>query len=673
MTCTRTDPHPGHLAGGPCHGVPEPAASPPPFSLRSLQEHAARRQQPATAPAAAGPHPDSIELDDTPCDDSGCRCCYPMGVHPALTAAGPHPDTPQLCGARWVDDEDGQTVCDLPAGHGGFHEETETGFEWGPPHPGTPDGAAGAELDLDEIEARVAAATPGPWWAFSDGPESGDHWYVASGSEAVAHIHSDDGRNEDARQPDAEFIAQARDDVPALVAEVRRLRGLVSPAAGRVLDAVRQWARAWEEDPFGPAMSAAKARLAAAWDALDADQPAERGLWARESDITGHEAGVSAGQPAGPRARPELHAVAEQVAAAAGADAGHGPRLSELQAAARAAGGRLRVEVELAAFAPQRMRDALRTTDRIVANEDAIDADGCARIRRALEHARGLYGSPERGTVPGVATWTDYPAPDQVDMARRADRLTAELDQINAILSRAGIEHPTGAQGVLDLAGMAVDRADELAQMTAERNWWERQARELAVREGNAAARLADSIDPTTIPDQQARGWPDFHPEDFCHRCGRRNVSWYADSAIWNEIHGGSGPIWCPVCFATAYEQQTGQRVSWRLAPRDLPDEAAHLVASEAAMRHERDRQRRELERLKREVDTAWQAAGDMEARERHAAADALEWAGEHGIGEFAAWGVQGRQLLAWAAEVRAGTRPVPGSPQPAEGGGGDG
>lgn len=43
MTCTRTDSHPGHLAGGPCHGVPEPAAQP--------------AEQPHTASAAAGPYP----------------------------------------------------------------------------------------------------------------------------------------------------------------------------------------------------------------------------------------------------------------------------------------------------------------------------------------------------------------------------------------------------------------------------------------------------------------------------------------------------------------------------------------------------------------------------------------------------------------------------------------
>jgi hypothetical protein len=107
--------------------------------------------------------------------------------------------------------------------------------------------------------------------------------------------------------------------------------------------------------------------------------------------------------------------------------------------------------------------------------------------------------------------------------------------------------------------------------------------------------RLADSIDPANIPDQRAKNWPDWHPEKYCHRCGQPNINWYADSAIWNEVHGGSGPIWCPVCFARAYEQTTARRVSWRLAPVEKSDQLGHLIRSEAAMRHERDAARAEV------------------------------------------------------------------------------
>ncbi len=44
---------------------------------------------------------------------------------------------------------------------------------------------------------------------------------------------------------------------------------------------------------------------------------------------------------------------------------------------------------------------------------------------------------------------------------------------------------------------------------------------------------------PEEIVRQRQLGWPDFHPEDFCHRCGRRNPVWYADAALWNEGTAG--------------------------------------------------------------------------------------------------------------------------------------
>jgi hypothetical protein len=70
-------------------------------------------------------------------------------------------------------------------------------------------------IDLDAIEARCNAATKGPWEAkcsYHDYP-----YIVAHGWEL--------GCGEDfARMPDADFIAHARTDLPALLTEVRRLR-----------------------------------------------------------------------------------------------------------------------------------------------------------------------------------------------------------------------------------------------------------------------------------------------------------------------------------------------------------------------------------------------------------------------------------------------------------------
>jgi len=81
---------------------------------------------------------------------------------------------------------------------------------------------------LDEIEARADAATEGPWeW----------HPYMGSGATLAKPNHPFHERNilktTDDWPPvadDAEFIAHARTDIPALLAEVRRLQA----AADRV-------------------------------------------------------------------------------------------------------------------------------------------------------------------------------------------------------------------------------------------------------------------------------------------------------------------------------------------------------------------------------------------------------------------------------------------------------
>jgi hypothetical protein len=69
-------------------------------------------------------------------------------------------------------------------------------------------------LDLDAIEARANAATPGPWWADADKGGEVSLWQVDPSDVDMAYFPAADADNE--------FIATARTDVPALVAEVRR-------------------------------------------------------------------------------------------------------------------------------------------------------------------------------------------------------------------------------------------------------------------------------------------------------------------------------------------------------------------------------------------------------------------------------------------------------------------
>ena len=74
---------------------------------------------------------------------------------------------------------------------------------------------------LAEIEARANAATPGPWWpehrgVMAEGVEIVDDCAVAGW---------------DAYPENQAFIAAARTDVPALVAEVRRLTAALAAHA----------------------------------------------------------------------------------------------------------------------------------------------------------------------------------------------------------------------------------------------------------------------------------------------------------------------------------------------------------------------------------------------------------------------------------------------------------
>jgi hypothetical protein len=99
--------------------------------------------------------------------------------------------------------------------------------------------------ELAEIERRVAEATPGPWYVrqlddvhamslvgISTLPDTGlgERWPDWDCTELVAATLVQEpryvGRDDGSWDANASFIAHARDDVPRLIAEVRRLRSL---------------------------------------------------------------------------------------------------------------------------------------------------------------------------------------------------------------------------------------------------------------------------------------------------------------------------------------------------------------------------------------------------------------------------------------------------------------
>lgn len=82
----------------------------------------------------------------------------------------------------------------------------------------------------------------------------------------------------------------------------------------------------------------------------------------------------------------------------------------------------------------------------------------------------------------------------------------------------------------------------------------------------------AARVEPAFIRTQRALGWPDIHPEDYCHKCGEENFTWVTDretwlvaTKAWAEQTGREG-ICCPRCFAEMYEAATGKRVNWTLS-----------------------------------------------------------------------------------------------------------
>lgn len=89
------------------------------------------------------------------------------------------------------------------------------------------------DAELDEIEARAAKATQGPWAV-----RKGYHRDTGLSVEFVCSrvlgvdLYSDEGSS----ACDDAFVTAARTDVPALVAEVRRLRAAMTKASRELKD-----------------------------------------------------------------------------------------------------------------------------------------------------------------------------------------------------------------------------------------------------------------------------------------------------------------------------------------------------------------------------------------------------------------------------------------------------
>jgi FtsZ-binding cell division protein ZapB len=94
------------------------------------------------------------------------------------------------------------------------------------------------DIDIDAIRRREQAATPGPWKAvdFGDDTDPRTAYGVWGKDDDDLCIFED----VDTLLADAEFIAHARQDIPALLAEIDRLRGAQATYSRAVADAQQE-------------------------------------------------------------------------------------------------------------------------------------------------------------------------------------------------------------------------------------------------------------------------------------------------------------------------------------------------------------------------------------------------------------------------------------------------
>ena len=129
-------------------------------------------------------------------------------------------------------------------------------------------------IDTEALRLLADAATPGPWHYIP-----GDHDLASAGIDITAEGDSltwDDHSGEVFTHPDAEFIAAAREAVPALLDRIARLEAQ-SDIRGRAVVMYRERARE------------AEARIKAVQDAADIwDEGWEQGV----AFVTGMERGA---------------------------------------------------------------------------------------------------------------------------------------------------------------------------------------------------------------------------------------------------------------------------------------------------------------------------------------------------------------------------------------------
>jgi hypothetical protein len=86
-------------------------------------------------------------------------------------------------------------------------------------------------LDIDAIEERSKAATPGPWKLW-DGCSWRRFGSETTGQTIIEPVkaRSDGHPDLSLREEDAEFVCASRSDIPSLIAEIRKCRSKIEAA-----------------------------------------------------------------------------------------------------------------------------------------------------------------------------------------------------------------------------------------------------------------------------------------------------------------------------------------------------------------------------------------------------------------------------------------------------------
>jgi hypothetical protein len=224
-------------------------------------------KEPKVRAAPASPRPEEPATDPADGECGACEkavrnptegivgCSRGIGVpcrREAPPAPSPSPGATPRCAGTGLDVD----PCIHDAGHAGPHRYRAKGgfdYELGPFAP-SPGATAPPAADLDALEALVAELPPGPWRPGRMDTESYDASEDGAPWKAVYRDDPDAPEHRGVRlpvtvargygnacRPVAAFLAAARNDLPALIAELRSLRRLRADEEGRDLVTCDVW------------------------------------------------------------------------------------------------------------------------------------------------------------------------------------------------------------------------------------------------------------------------------------------------------------------------------------------------------------------------------------------------------------------------------------------------